>query len=552
MDTSNLTLYEHFKDTASQYPFKPAIFYKGTKISYSKMVRLIDRRAAVFQNTLGVKEGDVVLVAQPNIPDVMICFFALNKIGAVANLVHPLTPFNQVQSIAKKTNSKYLVLFEQRVAKEVEKYRPLSDKIYVTKVEDFLPPLKHFIYHTFMNRNIRKTLGRFRGSFAGFSYISDLKTRDLQVKLSPFNKEKLTVLLHSGSTTGEPKTICLGDRQFTMSSEIFEPLFEIQNKNCVGQGMLAALPSFHGFGLCTAMYYPLTHGAMCCLYPKFEPKEIAKDMPKTHLRYMVGVPVIFKKLIEEPTFRNSKYLSNITNCYCGGDALDPKVIEEFDSLCERKGGHGHLRVGYGLTETLAVSLVNHPTRFKKGSLGCAIDGMECKILDENENEVPNGEIGEISFKGDGVMLRYYNDEEATKACFSKDGWLKSGDLGYKDDEGYVFFKSRKKRVVKVSGVAVFPSEVENLIDKIPEVSGCAVIRIPNDKMGSSLKAIVVADYFDEEGMKEKILDTCRKYLIRWSVPTEIEFRKELPLTPYNKVNFRLLQDEEDKKRGITN
>ena len=147
------------------------------------------------------------------------------------------------------------------------------------------------------------------------------------------------------------------------------------------------------------------------------------------------------------------------------------------------------------------------------------------------------------------MLGYYQDEEATKACL-KDGYLYTGDLGYMDEEDFIFFKQRKKRVVKVSGVAVFPSEVEQLIESMPEVSACAAIRIPDEKLQNSLKVFVVAKYFDETDMKDKILETCRKYLIRWSVPTEIEFRKELPLTMLGKVNFRLLQEEEDKKRGL--
>jgi long-chain acyl-CoA synthetase len=172
-----------------------------------------------------------------------------------------------------------------------------------------------------------------------------------------------------------------------------------------------------------------------------------------------------------------------------------------------------------------------------------------KVVDEQGHEVPRGELGEIIIKSGAIMLGYYQDEEATKNCL-KDGYLYTGDLGYMDEDDFIYFKQRKKRVVKVSGVAVFPSEVEQLIESMPEVSACAAIRIPDAKLQNSLKVFVVAKVFDETAMKEKILETCRKYLIRWSVPTEIEFRNELPLTMLGKVNFRVLQEEEDKKRGL--
>ena len=216
---------------------------------------------------------------------------------------------------------------------------------------------------------------------------------------------------------------------------------------------------------------------------------------------------------------------------------------------EKAGSKCRLFQGYGLTEAIAVNCVNTFAAHRSGSLGKAMPESVFKVVDENNQEVPSGEIGEIIFKSGAIMLGYYQDEEGTKDCII-DGYLHTGDLGYIDADGFIFFKQRKKRVVKVSGVAVFPSEVEQLIESMPEVSACAAIHIPDKKLQNALKVFVVAKYFDETAMKDKILETCRKYLIRWSVPTEIEFRKELPLTMLGKVDFRNLQEEEDKKRGL--
>ena len=173
--------------------------------------------------------------------------------------------------------------------------------------------------------------------------------------------------------------------------------------------------------------------------------------------------------------------------------------------------------------------------------------MEVKILDDNNNEVPRGELGEICIKSPTNMIGYYNDPKASEEAMAG-GYLHTGDLGYMDSEDFVFFKQRKKRVVKVSGVGVFPTEIEQLIESIPGIEKCCAISIPDKKLISAIKVFVVAKYFDEQGMRNKIMDTCRKYLIRWAVPKEIEFRSSLPLTHLGKVDFKVLQKEEDEKR----
>ncbi len=203
--------------------------------------------------------------------------------------------------------------------------------------------------------------------------------------------------------------------------------------------------------------------------------------------------------------------------------------------------------GYGLTESIAVVSVNTFNRCKPDSIGKPIEGVEFAILDEQENPVKPGELGEISIKSPSKMLHYFQDEEATKGTFSKDGWLKTGDMGYMDEDGFIFFKQRIKRVVKVSGVAVFPSEVENLVETVPGVIECCAISMPDPKLISAIKVFVVAKYFDEEGMRRTILEYANKYLIRWAVPKEIEFVKELPHTQLGKVDIKKLQEENDKK-----
>ena len=547
----DMTMYAAFKEAAVKNPRELAIYYEGKKINAKALLKRIDETADILYNQLGVRQNDVVVIAQPNIPETIVLFYAINKIGACANLIHPFTPFNQVKAIMDRTHTKYAFLFEQRIAKEVDKYREISDKVFVTRIEDDLPSFKKMYYHTFMNFRIRRKLGKLppRFKFDGFKYTYQLKSQNKSVPEAQFDPKRCSVLLHSGSTTGKPKTICLSDNAFNYIAYNADQIMCMSKDELKGQKMLSVLPSFHGFGLCMTMHTPLVNSFSAIMLPKFNAKKVVKVMNKTKFTLVCGVPTIYEKLLNEPSFIENKNLKYWRAAFTGGDSLSSATEENFNKTLNKAGSKCVLYQGYGLTEAIAVNCVNIDSAYRQGSLGKPIPGADFKIVDENNQEVKPGELGEIIFKSGAIMLGYYEDEEATKECLI-DGYLHTGDLGYIDVDGFVFFKQRKKRVVKVSGVGVFPSEIEQLIESMPEVSACAAIHIPDPKMQNSIKVFVVAKYFDETAMKEKILETCRKYLIRWSVPTEIEFRKELPLTMLGKVDFRTLQEEEDKKRGL--
>ena len=548
---TELTMYQALKEAALKRPRDLALYYEGKRINFKTLLKRIDLTADILYHRLGVRQNDVVVIAQPNIPETIVLFYAINKIGATSNLIHPFTPFNQVKAIMDKTKTKVAFLFEQRIAKEVERYRDEADQIYVTRIEDDLPLFSKFIYHNFMNFRIRKKLGKLpaRFKFNGFKYTYQLKPTGKEVPVASFDKNRCSVLLHSGSTTGKPKTICLSDYAFNFIAKYSYHFLAVKPEEMIGQKMLSVLPSFHGFGLCMTMHAPLVNSFSSILVPKFKPEKVVKAMNKTKLTCMCGVPTIYEKLLNEPSFVNSKNLKYLRCCFCGGDSMPADLEKRFNDAMDKAGSICRLFQGYGLTEAIAVNCVNTFDAHRSGSLGKAMPEAIFKIVDEKGHEVPRGELGEIIFKNGALMLGYYQDEEATKNCLI-DGYLYTGDLGYMDADGFIFFKQRKKRVVKVSGVAVFPSEVEQLIESMPEVSACAAIRIPDEKLQNSIKVFVVAKYFDETDMKDRILETCRKYLIRWSIPTEIEFRESLPLTMLGKVDFRTLQEEEDKKRGL--
>ena len=541
------TMYQAVKQTAKENPLGTAIFYQNTKITYRRFIRLVDRMADVLTYRFSIQKGDTVLIAQPNIPDVLICFYALNKIGAVTNFVHPFIPYNQIISIYEKTESRLAILFEQRVAKEVESYRTFAQHVVVTRIEDYLPPIKRFIYHTFMNRNIRRKLGKWRGSFKGFRYLHACKPTKQLVHEQSNDPTSTAVMLHSGSTTGDPKTICLSNGAFNFLADHVEDLSCHTVEEYKGKAMLSILPSFHGFGLGITMHLPLYNGFTVALVPKFSSKEVVKVMNKIQIGVMVAIPGAYETLLKDPKFTNHRSLKG---CYCafsGGDSMNVSLKNRFDEVMEKAGSECKVFEGYGLTESIAVICVNNFKKYKEGSIGKPIEGVEFRIIDENENEVKDGEIGEICTKSPALMLHYFKDPEATKRTYTKDGYLKTGDIGYRDEDGFIFFKQRVKRVIKVSGVGVFPSEIEKLVETVPGVIECCAVSMPDARLVNAVRLYVVAKFFDREGMKRLILEYCNKYLIRWAIPKDIVFIDELPHTLLGKVDFKKLQQETDKE-----
>ena len=221
------------------------------------------------------------------------------------------------------------------------------------------------------------------------------------------------------------------------------------------------------------------------------------------------------------------------------------IKENFDTACIRKNSRCRLYEGYGLTELLSVCAVNTHRRHKFASIGYPLRGVEIKILDEDRKELPPYQVGEIAIKCESNMLHYFNDPEATKATYVGD-FLTTGDLGYLDEDGFLYFKSRKKNVIKVSGVAVFPSEIEKVISSLKGVTNCCVVQIPDEKTVNAAKAYVVSKNKDPE----RIQLACKKKLISWAIPKEVEFVSSLPMTKYNKVDHKKVQEMENKKRNI--
>ncbi len=541
MEVEYLSLYQAFKQAATSTPDETAIYYYNNKISFSKLLDLIDEMASVLQNMYRIEKGDAVLVSLPNIPQTIILFYAINKIGAVSNMVHPNSPFEVIQNYYNDANCKMAFLFDMRVHKELKSYMDFKGTVVLCGAGSFLT-LRDKRHYAFKNRKMSREL-KATHRFLGYR---KLKSNGLISEEIAIGQNETSVLLHSASTTGISKTICLSARSFNFTASRIPEIMCSYPEDLVGTSLVSVLPSFHGFGLCMTMHAPLVNSMGIIMIPKFTSKMVVKMMNKCkNVTCICGVPNIFKALINDSKFYNNRHLKTLRCCFSGGDTLSMIVKENFDTAMIRKNSKCRLYEGYGLTEALAVCCVNTHRHHKHGSIGYPISGVSFKILDENNNELLPGEIGEISIKSENGMLGYFNDEEATKATYV-DGYLKTGDLGYMDEDGFLYFTARKKRVIKVNGVAVFPHEIESVILSLSGVSGACVVQIPDEKTVNAAKAFVVSINKDPERIKNE----CRKKLISWAIPREIEFVKSLPQTRYHKTDYRKMQELENSRRKV--
>ena len=534
----NLTLYQAFRNSSLKVPNETAIYYFKTKISFAKLLDKIDHAASVLQNHFLIKKGDTIILSLPNIPQTIILFYAINKIGAVCNMVHPNTPCETMQKYYDDADCKMAILYDQKVYKELIAYKKFKGHVAVCSAATYLTHSLKNIQQSRDSWSIKML--RKANKFLFYEDFSMKVNPSVEV---PISDDETSVLLHSASTTGESKTIKLSARSFNFTASCTSSFMCMRPEQFIGKSLVSVLPSFHGFGLCMTMHSPLVNSFGVVLIPKFSANMVAKMMNRCkNVICICGVPNVFKALLNEPAFINNKYLKVLSSCFSGGDSLSSSIKESFDSLMIRKESKCRLYEGYGLTEVLSVCALNTHRKHKFGSIGYPIKGVEFRILDQKNNEVPVNTIGEIAIKSENNMLGYFGETKPEKDIYV-DGFLKTGDLGYVDEDGFLYFKARKKRVIKVSGVAVFPQEIEEVISRMSGIQAVCVVQIPDEKTTNAVKAVIVA----KNKNKDRIISECQRHLISWAIPKEIEFVSELPLTRFKKVNYLKVQEAENKK-----
>ena len=542
------TMFGAVEAAKNQYPNAIAYDFQGKLTTYTKFVELIESAAKGLLKQ-GIQKGDRVTICMPNTPQAVICLYALNRIGAIANMVHPLSAEKNITFYLDFSHSKMILtmdMFYEKVKKSVD-VAEIKARIIVARIQDELPFPLNGIYRIAKNSNNMKFPDREEDIL-----WTDMLKSGVGEELPPveYVENETAVILYSGGTSGKQKGICLSDKNFNaLGMQISEICGVNLNDKCK---FLSVMPIFHGFGLGIGIHTILINGARCILIPQFTIDSYAKTVIKKKPNFIAGVPTLYQALFQTDKF-DGKDLSFLVGVFSGGDALSPELKKRADKFLKDHNANVQIREGYGLTECVTASCVTPVDKAKLGSIGLPLRDMQYKIVEPGRfNEKNIGEDGEIILTGPTLMLRYLDNPEETAQTLRTDAdgvtWLFTGDMGYMDEEGFVYFKQRIKRMIVTSGYNVYPSHVEDIIDKCPDVDYCCVIGVPDEYKGQKIRAYVVLnkgiEATDEE--KERIKEFCKPYLDRFEWPKEIEFRDELPKTLVGKVAYHTLEEEAEQ------
>ena len=538
----DISMYDQVLTSALKYPNNIAISYLGKKITYTKFIKKIDICAKGFKD-LGIKKGSIVTIMLPNVPEALISLYALNKLGAIANMTHPLSSQEEIKNTILSTKSRYLIIYDASY-KRIEKFIKTINikKVIFVSPGDSLNIIKSISFDLL---NIFKfkhhPIDKLYIGFKRFMFLSYFKK---EVSYKKFGKNTPCVIVHSGGTSGTPKNVVIQNRCFIYAAKGEE--IDLKRLK-VGDSALAIMPNFHGFGLSVLMHTPLALGCTTILVPKFDARKFDILFDKTKPTCVLGVPTLFEALINSSNVKNLD-LSYLKYVISGGDFLSPNLEDRINKYLKDHNSTAKITQGYGLSEALACVTMAHDNINKSGSVGIPLAGTNIKIIDDNRKEVPFNTVGEIVINSKALMIGYLNNEiETNKALqIHDDGhvWLHTGDLGLMDEDGYIFYKGRLKRMIITSGYNVYPSIIEEVIESYPKVLECTVIGVPHPYKKEVPKAFVVLkEGYNAFLVKAEIREYCKNKLAKYMIPKEIVIRKRLPKTKLGKVDFKSLEND---------
>ncbi len=543
------TMYEMVAEVAVHYPNYIAYDFMGSKTRYKDFIRRVDECARALA-AIGVKEGESVTICMPNAPQAVIMFYATNKVGAIANMVHPLSSEKEIEFCLKESKSVVCLTLDQFYGKfENIRANVSLRSLILTSVKDALSPVKKRGYYLTEGRKIKKVPMN-----APVVWWEKFLREGIDYH-GPFHanrkSEDPAAILYSGGTTGTMKGILLSNFNFNALGQQIRAANPIYKP---GDTMLAIMPIFHGFGLGVCIHTFLSGGGNCLLIPRFNPKSYAKLLKKYKPKFIAGVPTLYEALLRLKTMNNID-MSFLKGIFSGGDSLSVELKKRLDNFLEEHNASVKVREGYGLTECVTASCLTPLHMAKEGSIGLPFPDTFYKIVKPGTTEeVPYGTEGEICLAGPTVMMEYINNPEETANTLRKheDGltWVHTGDLGLMDEDGFVYFKQRIKRMIVTSGYNVYPSQIENALEANDMVHMSCVIGVPDPYKMQRVVAFVVLKpglNISEDEAREKLLAHCRKYIAKYAMPSEIRFREMLPKTLVGKVAYRQLEEDEAQK-----
>ncbi len=547
------SMFDAVKQIADEYPDNVAFDFMGRSTTYRRLIRKIEQCAKSLK-VLGVREGDAVTIMMPNCPQALFMFYAVNLIGGIANMVHPLSSEKDIEFYLNESKSVSVITLDQFYHKiEAVRENTAVVNVIIASIRDELSkPVKagYMLTEGYKIKKIPADAPVIRWN------------KFLQIGKSCFWNYKVersgddpAVILYSGGTTGTTKGILLTNLNFNaLRSQIIatNPMFR------PGDRMLAAMPLFHGFGLGVCIHSMLANGGRRILVPRFTAKSYARLITKYKCNFIAGVPTLYEALLRIPSMEHAD-LSSLKGVFSGGDLLSVELKKKFDKFLYDHKSVVQIREGYGTTECVTASCLTPSHMFKEGSIGLPFPDMYYKIVRPGTDwELPYGEEGEILLAGPTVMKEYINNPEETAETLRRhsDGetWVYTGDLGYMDEDGFIYFKGRAKRMIISSGYNIYPAQLENILDAHELIQMSCVIGVKDSYKMQKVKAFVILrpGIPKNEQTKQIIMDYCRKNIAKYAMPYEIEFRDDFPKTLVGKVAYRVLEEQEENKEKTAN
>ena len=547
------TMYEMVADAARRKPDHTAYIFMGKKTSYPQFLKRIDAAARGLYN-LGIREGDKVSICMANTPQALDCFYALNRLGAIPNMIHPLSAAQEIAFYLNFSKSKAILTLDQFYDKVASILPQLENPttILVAKVAEELPAALSVLYPMTKTARAVKKLPK-KGYTLWYDMVKAGKNTVLPQM--PEYKDSCAAILYSGGTTGTTKGIMLSNMNFNALALQTIAASGFSMEEISDMKMLSVMPVFHGFGLGIGIHTPLIAGGTCILIPQFNVKVYAETLIRQKPNLIPGVPTLFEALLRAEKLEGAD-LSFLRGIFSGGDSLSPELKRKVDAFLKGHGCSEQIREGYGATECVTASCLTPKDYARHGSIGMPFPDTFYKIVKPGTTDEVEANIeGEICVSGPTVMLGYMDNPEETHQALRRhyDGriWLHTGDLGHMDQDGFVYFRQRMKRMIITSGFNVYPSQLENIIDGYDKVLLSCVIGVKDPYRVQRVKAYVVPMPGVEptEELKKELLDYCAGRIAKYALPREIEFRKELPKTLVGKVAYRVLEEEANAKAG---
>ena len=541
-DTS---LYDMLFINIKAYLQNNAYNYFGVTSTYAKLLDDIEKCAKALKS-LGIKSGDRVTICMPNTPEAVISFYALNMIGAFANMIHPLSAENEIRHYLNISESIMLITIDLSWCRVKNALKSSKVKnVVVVSVADSMPMMLKLGFLITKGRKIEKP--KKSGSILYWKSFIKCGSKYNGVLNEHIKGDGNAAILYSGGTTGNPKGIILTNLNFNaLALQSIEACQCLREKDKV----LSIMPIFHGFGLGICIHTVLNFGGTAVILPHFSAKSFHKLLRKYKPNVIAGVPTLYEAFINNKKIQKMD-LSFLKCVISGGDSLSISLKKKLDDFLKSKNANTMVREGYGLTECVTGSCLTPIDMYKEGSVGIPYPDTYYKIVKPTTHiELPYGEEGEIVLSGPSVMTGYLNEQKESDEALQvhEDGlvWLHTGDLGFMDEDGFVYFKQRLKRMIVSSGYNIYPQYVENVLDQHPDVLMSVVVGIDHPYKKQVAKAFIVlkSGIQPSEKLKNEIMEHCKKNLVPYSLPYEIVFKDSLPKTLVGKIAYnKLIQKE---------